>query len=70
MSTDLYQALTIAPEDGKPLIFAFHGTGGDETQFFDLAQQFIPGAGVVSPRGNVSEGGMAAVLPPHGRRRL
>ena len=59
MSTDLYQALTITPEDGKPLIFAFHGTGGDETQFFDLAQQLIPGAGVVSPRGNVSEGGMA-----------
>lgn len=59
MSTDLYQALTIAPEDGKPLIFAFHGTGGDETQFFDLAQQLISGAGVVSPRGNVSEGGMA-----------
>jgi len=59
MSADLYQALTIAPEDGKPLIFAFHGTGGDETQFFDLAQQLIPGAGVVSPRGNVSEGGMA-----------
>jgi phospholipase/carboxylesterase len=45
MSTDLYQALTVTPEEGAPLIFAFHGTGGDENQFFDLAKQLAPGAG-------------------------
>lgn len=59
MSTESYHALTKAPKPGAPLIFAFHGTGGDENQFFDLAQQLLPGAGVVSPRGDVSEGGAA-----------
>ncbi len=54
-----YHALTKAPTAGMPLIFAFHGTGGDENQFFDLAQQLVPGAGVVSPRGDVSEMGAA-----------
>jgi phospholipase/carboxylesterase len=40
-----------------PLFFVFHGTGGDENQFFDLAQQLLPGAHVIAPRGDVSEGG-------------
>jgi phospholipase/carboxylesterase len=59
MLTKTYHALTKAPQDGAPLIFAFHGTGGDEHQFFDLAQQLLPSAGVVSPRGDVSEMGAA-----------
>lgn len=42
-----------------PLIFAFHGTGGDENQFFELVRQIRPDAGIVSPRGDVSEGGAA-----------
>lgn len=44
---------------GAPLIFTFHGTGGDEHQFSDLAAHLIPEAGVVSPRGDVSEMGAA-----------
>ncbi|AXI45206.1 esterase [Sulfitobacter sp. SK012] len=44
---------------GAPLIFTFHGTGGDEHQFSGLAAQLIPEAGVVSPRGDVSEMGAA-----------
>jgi phospholipase/carboxylesterase len=44
---------------GAPLVMTFHGTGGDETQFHDLARQLMPGAHVVSPRGDVSEHGMA-----------
>lgn len=59
MSMDLYQGLVTAPEAGKPLLFAFHGTGGDERQFFGLAQDLLPGAGIVSPRGDVSEMGAA-----------
>jgi phospholipase/carboxylesterase len=59
MSMDTYHALTKSPVAGAPLIFAFHGTGGNEHQFFDLAQSIVPGAGVVSPRGDVSEGGAA-----------
>ncbi|EPX78181.1 alpha/beta hydrolase [Litoreibacter arenae] len=59
MSTDTYHALIKAPVKGAPVIFAFHGTGGNEHQFFDLAQQMLPDAGVVSPRGDVSEHGAA-----------
>lgn len=59
MSTELYTALTTPPAPGAPLLFAFHGTGGDETQFFDLAHGLRPGAGVISPRGDVSEFGAA-----------
>jgi phospholipase/carboxylesterase len=44
-------------EDGQLLAFTFHGTGGDETQFHGLAEQLLPGASVVSPRGDVSEMG-------------
>jgi phospholipase/carboxylesterase len=40
-----------------PLIFLFHGTGGDENQFFDLGAELVPGAARVAPRGDVSEGG-------------
>ena len=59
MSIKTYHALTKAPKPDAPLIFVFHGTGGDEHQFFDLAQQLSPKAGVVSPRGDVSEHGAA-----------
>lgn len=59
MLTETYRALYKAPQEGAPLIFAFHGTGGDETQFFDLAGQLLPGAGIVSPGGDVSEMGAA-----------
>ena len=59
MSLDSYTARIKAPKPGAPLVFAFHGTGGDEHQFFDLAQQILPDAGVISPRGDVSEHGAA-----------
>jgi len=59
MSLDAYHALTRAPDPGAPLIFAFHGTGGGEDQLFALARQLVPGAGVVAPRGDVSERGAA-----------
>ena len=59
MTTKSYRALVSAPEASRPLVFAFHGTGGDEHQFFDLAGQLVPGAGVISPRGDVSEMGAA-----------
>jgi phospholipase/carboxylesterase len=44
-------------EGGPVLAFTFHGTGGDETQFHGFAEQLLPGASVVSPRGDVSEMG-------------
>lgn len=39
------------------LIFTFHGTGGSEAQFHDFASGVLPGAHVVSPRGDVNEMG-------------
>ena len=40
-------------------LLALHGTGGDEKDLIPLAQSILPGAGVLSPRGKVSEGGAA-----------
>ena len=57
MTTSQYHALTKAPTAGAPLVFAFHGTGGDEHQFSELVGQILPDAGLVSPRGDVSENG-------------
>ncbi|MEK1889520.1 MAG: alpha/beta hydrolase [Phyllobacterium sp.] len=48
-----------ADQPGKPLLFVFHGTGGDENQFFDFGRGLIPAAGIVSPRGDVLEHGAA-----------
>lgn len=45
--------------EGASLFFVFHGTGGDENQFFDLAGKLMPDANVVAPRGDVSEYGAA-----------
>jgi len=44
---------------GKPIFFVFHGTGGDENQFFDFASRLLPDATIVSPRGDVAEQGAA-----------
>lgn len=54
-----YIHLETSGAQGAPLVVTFHGTGGDETQFHDLARQLVPDAHVVSPRGDVSEHGMA-----------
>ena len=57
MTSSHYHALTKAPAASAPLVFAFHGTGGDEHQFSELVGQILPDAGLVSPRGDVSENG-------------
>ena len=53
-----YIAATKVGAPGAPLFVTFHGTGGNETQFHGLAQQLVPDAHVISPRGDVSENGM------------
>lgn len=50
---------------GGPAIFLFHGTGGDETQFLDLAPQLLPGARRVAVRGDVSENGALRYFKRH-----
>jgi phospholipase/carboxylesterase len=44
---------------GRPILFLFHGTGGNENQFFDFGRELLPQATIVSPRGDVSEQGAA-----------
>lgn len=53
-----YATVRTSGVPGAPLFATFHGTGGDEHQFHELAADLIPGAHVVSPRGDVSEAGM------------
>lgn len=57
MSASSYHALTSPPAPGAPVVFAFHGTGGDEYQFARFVEETLPGAGLVAPRGDVSEHG-------------
>ncbi|MEM1267551.1 MAG: alpha/beta hydrolase [Pseudomonadota bacterium] len=56
---DAYTHIARPPQAGAPLIFAFHGTGGDEHQFDGLLAEIAPNAGLVAPRGDVNEGGAA-----------
>lgn len=52
-----YHFAELAAPKGAPLLFLLHGTGGDETDLIDLGQQAMPGAHLISPRGDVLEGG-------------
>ena len=59
MATDAYFHETIAGGTGQPLLFLFHGTGGDEHQLLQFGRELLPEAGLISPRGDVSEFGSA-----------
>ena len=59
MSKDSYIHRVLPGSPGGPLLFTFHGTGGDESQFLELAREFLPAATIVSPRGDVFERGAA-----------
>ena len=57
MSIAFYHYLAKPGDPEAPLVFAFHGTGGDEHQFTGLIGQILPDAGIIAPRGDVSEQG-------------
>lgn len=59
MPPDTYHHAQHTAAPGAPLLFVFHGTGGDERQFFTLGRQMLPSAHLVSPRGDVAEMGAA-----------
>jgi phospholipase/carboxylesterase len=59
MSTESYLHRVRSGKPGAPILFVFHGTGGDENQFFDFGSRLLPEATVISPRGDVAEHGAA-----------
>ncbi|MBA3449050.1 MAG: alpha/beta hydrolase, partial [Pseudaminobacter sp.] len=59
MSREAYVHKTLPGSAGGPLLFVFHGTGGDENQFLQFGRDMLPDATIVSPRGDVSEHGAA-----------
>ncbi|TPK19471.1 alpha/beta hydrolase [Mesorhizobium sp. B2-5-9] len=59
MSKDAYAHRVLPGSPGGPLLFVFHGTGGDESQLVSLGRNLAPQATIVSPRGDVSEQGAA-----------
>src|SRR5690349_15326703 len=59
MSIDSYTHKVLPGSPGGPLLFTFHGTGADESQFLGLGRELLPAATIVSPRGDVSEYGAA-----------
>lgn len=56
---DAYKYKHIAGGADAPLLFLFHGTGGDEEQLSEIGQELLPEATIVAPRGDVSERGAA-----------
>jgi predicted esterase len=46
-----------AERAGNPTLILLHGTGGDEDDLVLLGRVLLPGAGILSPRGQVLEGG-------------
>jgi phospholipase/carboxylesterase len=59
MGTDSYIHKVLPGTPGGPLLFVFHGTGGDENQLPSLGRDLVPAATIVSPRGDVAEFGAA-----------
>ncbi|MER8801241.1 alpha/beta hydrolase [Mesorhizobium sp. M0998] len=59
MSKDSYIHKVLPGSLDGPLLFVFHGTGGDEDQLLSLGRDLAPQATIVAPRGDVSEQGAA-----------
>ncbi|QPC85710.1 alpha/beta hydrolase [Mesorhizobium sp. NBSH29] len=57
MTEDAYIHEIVPGVAGGPLLFLFHGTGGNEHQLMGFGRELLPSATLVSPRGDISEHG-------------
>ena len=64
-----YRYVERATQPRAPLVLAFHGTGGSEHQFFELACTRLPDAHVIAVRGDVEENGMLRYFKRRGEGR-
>ncbi len=59
MNPDLNFVHQFIPGSSERTLLLLHGTGGDENQLLPLGRELDPAAGLLSPRGPVSENGHA-----------
>lgn len=57
-STDFIHRFQPAGDGARKPLLLLHGTGGDENDLIALGARLSPGAALLSPRGQVLEGGM------------
>jgi phospholipase/carboxylesterase len=59
MSDSYHHVFLPATDPASPALLLLHGTGGTENDLVPAARQLAPGAAILSPRGDVLEGGAA-----------
>jgi len=57
MSVTFHHVFHAATDPAAPPLLLLHGTGGNEHDLVRISRTLSPGSALLSPRGNVSEGG-------------